>query len=91
MKYWVTVAGMLLGTILLYGLTINDLMSKDIDWSKYDLPDLGEDKMWCMFTHYAPINDPEQIYMCSYECENGMILNTPGKGGCPKHVKERRW
>ena len=93
---------MLLGTVLLYALSINDLMSdvteqlevaaqEDIDWSKYDLPDLGKDKMWCMFTHYAPINDPEQIYMCSYECENGMTLNTPGKGGCPKHVKERRW
>jgi hypothetical protein len=91
MKYWASVAGMLLGTILLYALTINDLMSKDIDWSKYDLPDLGKDKMWCMFTNYVPINEQEQIYMCSYECENGMILNTPGKGGCPRDVKERRW
>ena len=64
-----------------------------IDWSEYDLPALGKDKMWCMFSHYAPINnpEPEQIYMCSYKCENGMTLNTPGKGGCSKHVKERRW
>jgi hypothetical protein len=62
-----------------------------IDWSQYDLPDLGKDKMWCMFTSYVPINEEEQIYMCSYECENGMRLNTPGKGGCPRDVKERRW
>ena len=62
-----------------------------IDWSEYDLPDLGKDKMWCMFTSYVPINEEEQIYMCSYECENGMRLNTPGKGGCPRDVKERRW
>lgn len=62
-----------------------------IDWSQYDLPDLGKDKMWCMFTSYVPINEQEQIYMCSYECENGMRLNTPGKGGCPRDVKERRW
>lgn len=62
-----------------------------IDWSEYDLPALGKDKMWCMFTSYVPINEEEQIYMCSYECENGMVLNTPGKGGCPRDVKERRW
>jgi len=62
-----------------------------IDWSEYDLPDLGKDKMWCMFTSYVPINEQEQIYMCSYECENGMRLNTPGKGSCPRDVKERRW
>ena len=62
-----------------------------IDWSEYDLPDLGKEKMWCMFTSYVPINEEEQIYMCSYECENGMRLNTPGKGGCPRDVKERRW
>ena len=62
-----------------------------IDWSEYDLPALGKDKMWCMFTNYVPINEQEQIYMCSYECENGMRLNTPGKGGCPRDVKERRW
>ena len=62
-----------------------------IDWSEYDLPDLGKEKMWCMFTSYVTINEQEQIYMCSYECENGMRLNTPGKGGCPRDVKERRW
>ena len=62
-----------------------------IDWSEYDLPALGKDKMWCMFTNYVPINEQEQIYMCSYECENGMRLNTPGKDGCPRDVKERRW
>ena len=56
MKYWASVAGMLLGTILLYALTINDLMSKDIDWSKYDLPDLGKDKMWCLQVMYPSMN-----------------------------------
>ena len=66
-------------------------VSGEIDWSKYDLPDLGKDEMWCMFTSYVPINEQEQIYMCSYECENGMVLNTPGKGSCPRDVKERRW
>ena len=92
MKYWLSVVSMLLASCLLYVLTLNTMIhAKEIDWSKYDLPDIGEDKMWCMFTSYVPINEKEQIYMCSYECENGMRLNTPGKGGCPRDVKERRW
>ena len=77
--------------LLLLSSGVSSSRDGDIDWSEYDLPALGKDKMWCMFTSYVPINEEEQIYMCSYECENGMILNTPGKGGCPRDVKERRW
>ena len=77
--------------LLILLLLFSSDVKSDIDWSEYNLPDLGKDKMWCMFTSYVPINEKEQIYMCSYECENGMILNTPGKGGCPRDVKERRW
>ena len=77
--------------LLILLLLFSSDVKSDIDWSQYDLPDLGKDKMWCMFTSYVPINEEEQIYMCSYECENGMILNTPGKGSCPRDVKERRW
>ena len=77
--------------LLILLLLFSSDVKSDIDWSQYDLPDLGKDKMWCMFTSYVPINEQEQIYMCSYECENGMILNTPGKGSCPRDVKERRW
>lgn len=67
------------------------IASAEVDWSKYDLPDLGPKKMWCMFTHYSVMNEDERIYLCSYECENGMILNTPGAGQCPQHQKEPRW
>ena len=77
--------------LLILLLLFSSDVKSDIDWSQYDLPDLGKDKMWCMFTSYVPINEQDQIYMCSYECENGMILNTPGKGSCPRDVKERRW
>ncbi len=77
--------------LLILLLLFSSDVKSDIDWSQYDLPDLGKDKMWCMFTNYVTINEQEQIYMCSYECENGMVLNTPGKGSCPRDVKERRW
>ena len=77
--------------LLILLLLFSSDVKSDIDWSQYDLPDLGKDKMWCMFTNYVTINEQEQIYMCSYECENGMRLNTPGKGSCPRDVKERRW
>ena len=77
--------------LLILLLLFSSDVKSNIDWSEYDLPDLGKDKMWCMFTNYVPINEQEQIYMCSYECENGMRLNTPGKGSCPRDVKERRW
>ena len=77
--------------LLILLLLFSSDVKSNIDWSEYDLPALGKDKMWCMFTNYVPINEEEQIYMCSYECENGMRLNTPGKGGCPRDVKERRW
>ena len=64
---------------------------KEIDWSKYDLPDIGKDKMWCMFTEYEMVNEERQLMICSYICQNGMIVNMPGVGRCRRDIQEIRW
>jgi len=45
--------------------------------------------MWCIWTEYLALT--ETIYMCTYECENGMQLNIPGDGYCADAVTEIRW
>lgn len=62
---------------------------KEIDWNTVKLPPISSDRMWCLWTEYEEITDA--IYMCTYTCENGMLLNIPGDGHCVKAVKEERW
>ena len=92
MKYWLSVVSMLLASCLLYVLTLNTIIhAKEIDWSKYDLPDIGEDKMWCMFTEYEMVNEERQFLICTYTCQNGMLVNMPGIGRCRRDIQEIRW
>lgn len=65
------------------------VLAKEIDWKEIDLPPLPSDRMWCLWTSYENITD--YVYMCTYTCENGMLLNIPGDGNCARAVKEDRW
>jgi len=79
----------LITIVLMTLLSTSTLAKREINWEEINLPSIPSTKMWCIWTEYLALT--ETIYMCTYECENGMQLNIPGDGYCADAVTEIRW